>query len=344
MLLLEMGVQLGDIVPAKEIRLESLSNRRIAIDMYNTLYQFLTIIRGADGRPLTDSKNRVTSHLTGIFYRTCNFLSTGLKPIYVFDGKPPKIKREEAERRRATREEASRKYEEALTTGRVEEARKYAQMATTLDEYLLKSAEELIRLMGMPVVHAPSEGEAQAAHMVTTGVADYVGSQDFDSLLFGGEMLVRNLAITGRRKLPGKKAYVEVSLEEVSLTETLASLSITRDQLVDVALLVGTDYTEGIKGVGPKRALEFVRKGMSLEDVFKKCNEDLSKLPKYYEAKEFFLHPEVKDVAELEWRDIDEEGVLRFLHDEHDFSVERVTKAVQEVRNKRPKGALSKWF
>ncbi|MEM3470332.1 MAG: flap endonuclease-1, partial [Thermoproteota archaeon] len=273
-----MGVQLGDIIPAREIRLESLANKRIAIDMYNTLYQFLTIIRGADGRPLMDSKNRVTSHLSGLFYRTCNFLSAGLKPIYVFDGEPPKIKREEAERRRAVRMEASRKYEEALSMGRLEEARKYAQMSATLDEYLLKSAEELVRLMGVPVVHAPSEGEAQAAHMVITGVADYVGSQDFDSLLFGGRMLVRNLAITGRRKLPGKKAYVEVSLEEISLEETLKSLSITREQLIDIALLVGTDYTEGVKGIGPKRALELIRKGMSLEEILSKHGEDPAKL------------------------------------------------------------------
>lgn len=339
-----MGVQLGDIIPAREIRLESLANKRIAIDMYNTLYQFLTIIRGADGRPLMDSKNRVTSHLSGLFYRTCNFLSAGLKPIYVFDGEPPRIKREEAERRRTVRAEASRKYEEALSMGRLEEARKYAQMSATLDEYLLKSAEELVRLMGVPVVHAPSEGEAQAAHMVITGVADYVGSQDFDSLLFGSKMLVRNLAITGRRKLPGKKAYVEVNLEEISLEETLRSLSITREQLIDIALLVGTDYTEGIKGIGPKRALELARKGMSLEEILREYGEDPARLQTYYEAKEFFLNPRVKDVGELEWRDIDQEGVLRFLHDEHDFSLDRVVKAVEEVKKKRPVGALSKWF
>lgn len=339
-----MGVQLGDIVPARETRLESLTNMRIAIDMYNTLYQFLTIIRGVDGRPLMDSKNRVTSHLSGLFYRTCNFLSAGLKPIYVFDGEPPRIKKEEAERRRTIRREASIKYEEALATGRLEEARKYAQMSATLDEYLLKSAEELVKLMGVPVVHAPSEGEAQAAHMVITGVADYVGSQDFDSLLFGGRMLVRNLAITGRRKLPGRKAYVEVNLEEISLEETLRSLSITREQLIDIALLVGTDYTEGIRGIGPKRALELVKRGMSLEEIFRRHGEDPARLQTYYEAKDFFLHPNVKDVGELEWRSIDEEGVLRFLHDEHDFSLERVTKAVEEVKKKRPAGALSKWF
>ncbi|MGB9717621.1 MAG: flap endonuclease-1 [Thermoproteota archaeon] len=339
-----MGVQLGDIIPAREIRLENLANKRVAIDMYNTLYQFLTIIRGVDGRPLMDSKNRITSHLSGLFYRTCNFLSAGLKPIYVFDGEPPRIKRGEAERRRAIREEASKKYEEALATGMLEEARKYAQMSATLDEYLLKSAEELVRLMGVPVVHAPSEGEAQAAHMVVTGVADYVGSQDFDSLLFGGRMLVRNLAITGRRKLPGKKAYVEVSLEEISLEEALRSLSITREQLIDIALLVGTDYTEGIKGIGPKRALELVKKGMSLEEIFRKHGENPARLQTYYEAKDFFLNPRVKDVGELEWKDIDQEGVLRFLHDEHDFSLDRVVKAVEEVKKKRPAGALSKWF
>ncbi|MEM3712051.1 MAG: flap endonuclease-1 [Thermoproteota archaeon] len=340
-----MGVQLGDIIPAKEIRLEDLANKRIAIDMYNTLYQFLTIIRGVDGRPLMDSKGRITSHLSGIFYRTCNFLSAGLKPIYVFDGEPPKIKREEAERRRMLREEASRKYEEALAAGRVEEARKYAQMSATLDEYLIQSAEKLILLMGIPVVHAPSEGEAQAAHMVATGVADYVGSQDFDSLLFGGKMLVRNLTITGRRKLPGKKAYVEVNPEEISLDETLKTLAITREQLIDIALLVGTDYTEGVKGIGPKRALELVRSRMSLDDIFKKYGEDPSKVSKYYEAKEFFLHPEVKDLGELEWKDIDEEGVVRFLHDEHDFSIDRITKAIEEVKKKKTaEGALSKWF
>lgn len=338
-----MGVQLGDIIPAKEIRLENLANKRIAIDMYNTLYQFLTIIRGMDGKPLMDSKNRVTSHLSGLFYRTCNFLSAGLKPIYVFDGEPPRIKEKEAERRRVMREEALRKYEESLATGRLEEAHKYAQMSTTLDEYILKSAEELVRLMGVPVVHAPSEGEAQAAHMVITGVADYVGSQDFDSLLFGGKMLVRNLAITGRRKLPGKKAYVEVSLEEISLEEALRSLSITREQLIDIALLVGTDYTEGIKGIGPKRALELVRKNMSLEEIFRKWCEDPSKLQIYYEAKDFFLHPKVKDVGELEWRKIDKEGIIRFLHDEHDFSFDRVIKAIEEVE-KRQTGTLSKWL
>ncbi|MGQ9596866.1 MAG: flap endonuclease-1 [Thermoproteota archaeon] len=339
-----MGVQLGDIVRSREIKLENLANKRIAIDMYNMLYQFLTIIRGADGSPLKDSKNRITSHLSGLFYRTCNFLSAGLKPISVFDGEPPRMKMEEAGRRRMIREEASRKYEEALTRGKIEEARKYAQMAVTLDEYLVKSAKEIISLMGIPIIQAPSEGEAQAAYMVTMGIADYVGSQDFDALLFGGKMLVRNLTITGRRKLPGKKAYVEVNPEEISLDETLTSLSITRDQLIDIALLVGTDYTEGIRGIGPKRALELVKKGMSLEEIFKKYEEGSSKLPNYYEAKEFFLHPKVREVSGLEWKDMDEEGVIRFLHDEHDFSLERITKAIEEIKKKRPAGALSKWF
>jgi len=340
-----MGIQLGDIIPAREIRIEDLANKRIAIDMYNTLYQFLTIIRGADGRPLMDSKGRITSHLSGIFYRTCNFLSAGIKPIYVFDGEPPKIKREEAERRKVLREEASKKYEEALATGKIEEARKYAQMAVTLDQYLIESAEKLIRLMGIPVVHSPSEGEAQAAHMVSTGAADYVGSQDFDSLLFGGKMLVRNLTITGRRKLPGKKAYVEVSPEEISLDETLRKLGINREQLIDIALLVGTDYTEGIKGIGPKRALELVKSGLSLDEILEKYEVDQSEIARYHEAKEFFLHPEVKDVHELEWKDICEEEVIKFLHDEHDFSLERITKAIGEVKSKKhTEGALSKWF
>ncbi|MEM3820070.1 MAG: flap structure-specific endonuclease, partial [Nitrososphaerota archaeon] len=169
-----MGVKLGDLIPeeiVEKIELEHLRGRAIALDAYNILYQFVTIIRGQDGRPLMDSRGRITSHLSGLFFRTINFLKAGMKPIYVYDGRPPELKKQAIEKRMERRTEAAVLYREALEEGRIEEARKYAQQAATLDEFIVESSKKLIGLMGLPVIQAPSEGEAQAAYMASKGDA-----------------------------------------------------------------------------------------------------------------------------------------------------------------------------
>jgi flap endonuclease-1 len=335
-----MGVQLGPLLPRREVGLEELRGRRVAVDAMNFLYQFLSIIRQRDGEPLRDSRGRITSHLSGLFYRTANLLEAGIYPIYVFDGKPPELKRGTLEERRVVREKAAEEWERALREGRLEEARRYAAQAARVEEQVVEDAKRLLRLMGLPFVQAPSEGEAQAAHLVRRGDAWAVASQDFDSLLFGSPVLVRNLALTGRRKLPGKDVYVEVRPEVVELEGALSELGLTREQLVDVGILVGTDFNEGVKGIGPKRALELVRKYGSLEGIPDVRVEGLG------EIRRIFLEPEVTDDYRLEWGQPDVEGIKEFLCGEHDFSEDRVQSGIQKLLRGREgrQSSLERWF
>jgi len=339
-----MGVKLREIIPERAIErisLEALAGKAIALDAYNILYQFITIIRGPDGRPLMDRRGRMTSHLSGLFFRTINFLKVGIKPIYVYDGRPPELKLAAVKEREERRAEAARLYEAALAEGRLEEAQKYAKQAATLNEFIVESSKRLLELMGVPIVQAPSEGEAQAAYLAIKGDAYASGSQDFDSLLFGSPRLVRNLSIVGRRKLPGKKEYVEIEPEIIYLDELLKSLKITREQLIDIAILVGTDYCEGVKGVGPKTALKLIKEHGSVEKALKALGKSLEADPA--EIRELFLNPKISKEFKIDWREPDYEKVEEMLCYEHDFSKERVEKALQELKTalKRSKGLTS---
>ena len=219
-----MGVDLGDVLPRRKVPLESLSNKKIAVDAYNTLYQFLAIIRGVGGEHLKDSSGRVTSHLSGLFYRNINLMELNIKLVYVFDGAPPELKAVEIERRRKQRDEARRQYAVALEAGDMASARKYAEASTSLRQDMVVESKQLLDAMGIPWVDAPSEGEAQAAVMAMEGTVDAVASQDHDSLLFGAPLLVRNITISGRRRLPSKNIFIEVEPETISLEETLRTL------------------------------------------------------------------------------------------------------------------------
>ncbi|MCS7132261.1 MAG: flap endonuclease-1 [Nitrososphaeria archaeon] len=344
-----MGVKIREIIPepaVQKITLESLSGKSIALDSFNVLYQFITIIRGVDGRPLMDRRGRITSHLSGLFFRTINLLKVGIKPIFVYDGRPPELKRETVEEREERRMEAAKLYQQALAEGRIEEAQKYAKQAATLSEFIVESSKKLLYLMGLPVVQAPSEGEAQAAYMVARGDAYASGSQDFDSLLFGSPRLVRNLSIVGKRKLPGRKEYIEVEPEIIYLDKLLGELEINREQLIDMAILVGTDYCEGVKGIGPKTALKFIKTYGSAEKALKAMGKNLDVDPG--EIRQLFLNPKVSKDYSIEWREVNYDGVKKMLCDEYDFSEERVDKALNELREalKKTRGAtsLDQWF
>jgi flap endonuclease-1 len=197
--------------------------------------------------------------------------------------------------------------------------------------------------MGIPVVQAPSEGEAQAAYLVKNGDASAVGSQDYESLVFGASKVLRNLAITGKRKLPGKNVFVDVMPEIIELEPGLASLGITPEQLVDIALLVGTDYNEGIKGIGPKKASKLIKKHGTIEGVLAELNVDIKN---FREIKTFFLNPEVTMDYKVEWRKPEKAAVMEFLCRGHDFSEDRVSKAVDRLVEASDKGqrTLEEWF
>lgn len=344
-----MGAKIGDLVqPRRIISLNDLARKVIAIDAYNALYQFLTIIRQPDGTPLMDSRGRITSHLSGLLYRTINLLEHRILPVYVFDGKPPEMKDLEILKRIKIKEEYLRKYKAALERGDLREASKYAKLTSRLTSDMVKDAKTLLDLLGIPWVQAPSEGEAQAAYMARKGDAWAAASQDYDSLLFGAPRLVRNLTITGRRKLPKKDVYIELKPELIILDEVLKHLKITREQLIDIAILTGTDYNpEGVRGIGVKRALRLIQSFGSLEKLLPTLKE--AKFPvDPLKIKKFFLNPSVTDKYTLEWNLPDKEGVISFLCKEHDFSRTRVERALERaekaMKELKMQTSLEAWF
>lgn len=343
-----MGVNLRDLVPKNIVDLRGLSGKSIAIDAYNALYQFLAIIRQPDGTPLKDHTGKITSHLSGLLYRTANLVEMGIKPVYVFDGVAPALKEVEIKRRMRIKEEALIKYEQALKEGKIKEARTYAQATSRLKDYMTEDSKRLLTQMGIPWIQAPSEGEAQAAHLVKKGDANYCASQDYDSLLFGAPQLLRNVTISGRRKLPRKPVYIEVQPETVELNRVLRELNITHEQLIDIGILVGTDFNpDGVKGIGPKTALKLIQQHGTLEKLLPTLKE--AEFPvEPQRIREIFLHPEVTDNYRITWKEPDAEGVVDFLCRERDFSEERVRKAIAKMMKglKEAKGkvTLETWF
>jgi flap endonuclease-1 len=343
-----LGVNLRDLVPKTTVKLEDLSGKSIAIDAYNALYQFLAIIRQPDGTPLKDNLGKVTSHLSGLLYRTSNLVEMGIKPIYVFDGIPPTLKEVEIKRRMRVKEEAAIRYEQALKAGKTEEARVYAQATSHLKDYMAEDSKKLLNLMGIPWIQAPSEGEAQAAHLAKRGDADYCASQDYDSLLFGAPKLLRNVTISGRRKLPSKNIYVEIVPEVVELEQVLKECGITYEQLIDVGILIGTDFNpDGIKGLGPKTALKLIKEHGSLENTLPHLkNAEFPAEPQ--RIREIFLKPRTIDSYRIEWREPDVEGVVTFICKERDFSEDRVRKTLERMQKGteklKGKTTLEKWF
>jgi flap endonuclease-1 len=340
-----MGVQLGSIIPSKEIELTALSGKKIAVDAYNFIYQFLTIIRDKlTGEPLRDSKGRITSHLSGLFYRNINLIEAGIRTVWVFDGKPPEFKKAVIEERKAAKELARKKWEEALERG--EEAKKYAQGASMITEEIAVDAKNLLDLMGIPYVQAPSEGEMQAAYMCKKGDVWATASQDYDSLLAGSPILVRNISVSKRRKLPNKEVYVTVNPELVELEEVLKTLGITQEQLVLIGILVGTDYNpEGVKGFGPKKALAFVKENKTLEKILEKIDWNWEVSAE--EIFNLFLDPPVTDDYKIEWRQPDTDKLVDFLVKEHDFSEDRVKKFASKLEESFSKGrqsSLGSWL
>lgn len=321
------------MIAGRQIKLEDLRGKSLAIDAFNTLYQFLTIIRDRyTGQPLRDSKGRITSHLSGLFYRTARFILAGLRPVYVFDGEMPVFKALAVEERSLIRAEAEKRWAAALAAGKPEEALKAAKMSARLTDPMIVNSKELLDLLGVPWVQAPSEGEAQCANMAAKGMVWASASQDVDSLLFGSPRLVRNLSISGRRKLPGKAAYYEILPELIDLRGLLHKLGINRKQLIMVGLLTGTDYNPGIFKIGPKTALKIVKKEKTLDGVLKAATKKYPwEGPPAKDILEFYLHPPVKDVKIMFGR-LQPRKLLRFMVDEYEFSAERIEKVIKALQ------------
>jgi len=324
-----MGVNLSDIVQAEQVELEDLAGQVVAIDAYNAIYQFLSVIRQPDGKPLMDQRGRVTSHLAGLLYRNANFLELGIRPVYVFDGMPHKLKARTIAERSERRSKAKREWEEAVEKGDYQKAFSKATQSSRITNEVVESSRILLSYLGIPVVQAPEEGEAQAAYMAMKGDVWAASSQDFDSLLFGAPRLVRNLTITGRRRNPGKDQSKEVPVEIIMLGQVLEQARLTREQLIDVCILMGTDFNEGVMGIGPKKGLKLIQEHGSLEKVMALLQVEIEH---YQEIREIFLRYEVMRDYRLDWREPDREKVISLLKDQYDFSEARVDSALKRMR------------
>lgn len=342
-----MGLDLKPILIHTNIKLSDLSNKIIAVDAFNTIHQFLATIRGSTGELLANSHGEITSHLSGLFYRNINLLAEGIKLVYVFDGVSSPLKTNEIQRRHQIKEIATEKYEKALVQGKLEEARKYSQATSVLTNKMIEESKRLLSLLGIPTIQAPSEGEATAANLTNTDLVHICASQDYDSILFGARRLVRNITISGKRKVPNRNAYIDVPLEIFHLEDILDQTKLTNEQLVDVGILIGTDYNSGgIPGIGPKTALKLIQKHSKLENI-DQLQEPLSNVP-YEEIRELFLKPKVANVTsnDIKFEAVDYDNLVEFLCTEKNFSSDRVNSALQKVQNsdKNKNQSLEKWF
>jgi len=343
-----VGVDISAIIKdlKHEKELSDFSKKIIAFDAYNVIYQFLASIRQQDGTPLMDLKGNITSHLSGLFYRTIRLITIGIKPIFVFDGKPPAFKRVLLEREKEKRM-AEALMEKAKVQEIEEEQLLYSKQSLKLTKNMVEESINLLDALGVPCVIAESEGEAQAAYMVKKGIAHYSASQDYDSLLFGSPMLVRNLSISEKRKLPRRDDYVVIKPEVIILDEVLNNLEISLDQLIMIGIIIGTDFNEGVKGVGSKTALKIVKQYKNMDDVKRHIKEKYNaEIDNFDEVFEFFKNPPVKDVV-LENKEINEEMIVKILVEEHDFSEERIKNAIAELKEAKQKErqtSLREWF
>ncbi|MDI6701932.1 flap endonuclease-1 [Methanothermobacter wolfeii] len=328
-----MGVKLKDIVSPRKIGFDDLRGRIVAVDAANSIYQFLSSIRQRDGTPLMDREGRVTSHLSGILYRTAAVMEREIKVFYVFDGRSHHLKGSTISKRVEARKKSEVEWKRALEEGDIERARKYAVRSSRMSDDIVEGSKRLLELMGVPYVQAPSEGEAQASFMVRKGDAWAVASQDYDCLLFGAPRVVRNLTLSGKLQEP----------EIIELEAALKKLSLTREQLVDLAILVGTDFNPGIKGIGPKKGLKLIRERGDIFGVLEEVDGDPGGDPLV--LRRIFLEPDVTGDYELKWRKPDREGVLEFLCSEHGFSEERVLSALKKIEKASfTQKSLEEWF
>ena len=324
-----MGAPLTPLIEIEKIGLKGICGKVLAVDALNAVYQFLALVR-AGTEPLKNRRGLVTSHLVGIATRYSKLaLECQCGFVFVFDGPPHPLKAREIERRRELRRKAREEYERLLAEGKLDEAFSKAVVAVSVDEWTIESAKKLVQLMGFPVVEAPADAEAQAALIVSRGEAWAVSSQDWDSLLYGAPRLVRYVTLTGFEWLPSKQRARKLEPELAELEKVVRVLGITRRQLVEIAVLVGTDYNEGVEGVGPKTAYKLIKTYGSLDRLPASIR---AKLPENYEEiVELFLNPLVKKDYALDFREPDREGLLRFLVDENDFSPSRAQTIVERL-------------
>ena len=280
---------------------------------------------------LTNEAGEVTAHLQGMLTRTCRMLEAGIKPVYVFDGKPPTMKGGELAKRKDKREEAEAALKAAREAGDAEEVEKLAKRTTRVTKQHSLEVMKLARLMGLPVFEAPCEAEASCAALCKAGLVFTAATEDMDTLTFGCPRMSRNLMAPKSQDKP---------VLEFDYAKVLAGLELTEDQFIDLCILCGCDYTDSIKGIGPKTALKLIREHKTIENILEAIDTEKYPPPKdweFNEARKLFKNPEVMDTTglNLTWKAPDEEGLVEFLVKENGFNEYRVRGVCAKIKKAR---------
>jgi len=342
-----LGVNLTPIIVKTVLSLDDLRGRSFAVDANNYLYQFLSLIRMPDGTPLQDSHGNITSHLAGLMFRSTRLMHDyDIQLVFVFDGPPPQLKQHEILKRREMREKATVEWQKAREKGDYTTAFSKAVMTSRLTQPLIEDAKHLLSLLGIPFVQAPSEAEAQTAYMAMKGHVWAASSKDYDSLLFGASRLLRYLTISGREFLPSKGISRPLKPELIELDKFLSGYSISREQLIDVAILIGTDFNEGVKGIGPKTALSLIQKHGAIEHLPDDIKSKLD-MQNYLIVRRFFLQPAITSNYTLGYGEMNEEELYKFLCEQRSFSPSRVETVIQRMKafyKGKSQAKLKEWF
>lgn len=346
-----MGVAIGSLIEdcKKRIDLSEFKGKKFGFDAYNMLFQFVTTIRGIDGEPLKNENGEITSHYSGIFYRISNVLSAGIKPVFVYDGKSHELKAKTKQDRRDRREAAKEKLEKAIVEEDIESMGKFARQSATIDSKIIDESKELLTAMGVSSFTAPGEAEAQISYMTAVGQTDYCVSQDFDCLLFGSPNLVKNIGVSGKRKVPFKKIYVDVYPYILESEQVFSKLNITREKLIWMSLLIGTDFNDKVEGIGPKTALKLVQENNSFENILKQLKEKNKEIDfDYKEVIDIFLNPDIEKNSIYYKPIFDRQKIEHILIDKANFEEKRTINYLNEFEKKRnevdKQKTLSKWF
>ncbi|MBI2499303.1 flap endonuclease-1 [Candidatus Woesearchaeota archaeon] len=325
-----MGINIWELLPKKEIEISDLKGKVLAVDASPAIYQFLASIRQRNGIPLMDSKGRITSHLMGISTRVTKLMAEGLKLIFCFDGRAPDLKIYERERREHRKRVAEEKLKQAQQEEDTEAMLKYSKQTIRLSDEIISQSKELLKALGIPVIQAVSEAEAQCAYIVKQKDAWAVVSQDADALLFGTPRLIRSLTISQRRRLPSG-GTIQNKPELIDLKQTLNQLKINQDQLIVLGILIGTDYNVGgVRRIGPKIGLKLVQQQSNFDKLFQEVKPDFN----WKQIYAIFKSMPVMENYQLNWKEPDQEKVKKILVDKHDFSEERVNKTLQQITKK----------
>ncbi|CUM65356.1 uncharacterized protein PRCAT00002992001 [Priceomyces carsonii] len=316
----------------KEYQLKNLFGRKVAIDASMCLYQFLIAVRQADGQQLTTAEGETTSHLLGMFYRTLRLVENNIKPVYVFDGKPPVLKGGELEKRLLRKEEALKQRDDIKDTGTVEEILRYEKRTVRVTREQNEEAKKLLALMGIPYVDAPCEAEAECASLAKHGKVYAAASEDMDTLCYEPPFVLRHLTFSEARKMP---------IDQIDYDKVLEGLGMDKKTFIDMCILLGCDYCETIKGVGPVTAFKLIKEHGSLDNIVKYINDNPDKtkysVPENWpfdEARELFMNPEVADANEitLKWKEPDVEGLVEYMVKQKGFSEDRVRSGAEKLK------------